>query len=107
MAEIYEIPITTDEPAFKLRTVLEDIELVLNLRWNSRQQRWILDIYSSDETALLLGLVLNINMELIRRFQIDGLPAGSLMLFRKTGQHIECDRDELGNQCALLYETSE
>jgi len=105
MAEIFEIPTNHDESDYKIRTVLEDIELVLRIRWNGRQQRWIMDILDSAEAVLLLGIVLNTNIEFIRRFQVEGLPPGLLMLFNKSGKFDECTFEGLGDTHALLYET--
>ena len=107
MAEIFEIPITSNDASFKIRTILEEIELVLMIRWNSRFQRWILDILDSGETALVLGIPMHINLELIFRFEVPGLPPGLLLLLDKTGGNVEAGRFDLGDRVALIYEESE
>lgn len=107
MATVYEIPLDSLNASVKIRTVLEDIELVLRFDWNERLERWVLYIYDAEENPLVLGLVLNINQELIRRFEIEGLPPGNLILYDAEGTETECGRDDLGDRCKLLYQDSE
>lgn len=101
-----EIPITDTESSFKIRTVLESIELVLRFDWNSRMEIWHLSILDSAETNLLMGLPMYVNRELISRFKINGLPPGRLMLYDASDTITECGRDDLGSRCKLIYEDS-
>lgn len=103
---VFEIPITADDPAFKIRTVLEDVQIVLSFTWNERDERWQISIMDPNENPLLMGCALNINWELIQRFEIPGLPPGGLMLFDTSGKNKEAGRDDLGVRCKLIYQTS-
>ena len=106
---IYLVPIEVDEDlsSFKIRTELDSVAMVLRFDWNEREERWSMTIYDADETTLVAGLPLHVNLELIGRFEIDGLPLGGLMLYDASGQNEECGRDDLGDRCLLLYESSE
>lgn len=104
MAELLEIPIIFDEPSFKIRTILEGATLILRFDWSTRQERWSLSIYDGDGNALILGLPLHIDMEVISRFEITGLPPGRLFLYDTTGAHVEAGRDDLGDRCRLFYQ---
>ena len=106
MPEYLEIPLNADEPSFKLRTVLEDVEVVLLIHWNTRSSRWNLSIMDSTETPLLMGIPLHVDTEILERFEIDGLPPGRLFLYDLTTKSMECGRDELGDRCRLIYQTS-
>jgi hypothetical protein len=107
MNEIFEIPLEVDEDYhFKLTTVLEDIQLILRFDWIERQLRWVLSIYDANEVLLVASLPLNINVELIERLEIIGLPPGRLILYDTTEKFIECGFKDLGDRCKLLYEMS-
>lgn len=106
MPEIFEIPIereNDDDPSFKIRTTLEEIELVLKFDWNTREERWSISVYDSLENPLFVGQVLTINNEIFERFEIEGLPPGKLMLFDTSNKVIECGLEDFGNRCRLLY----
>lgn len=106
MADLLEIPMTAEETSFKIRVILEGIQLILRIDWIERELRWMLSIYNAQETPLLLGLPMNINTELIERFEIDGLPPGKLLFYDSTGGSIEAGRDDLGDRAKLIYQTS-
>lgn len=103
----FEIPITLSEPSFKIRTILEDVQLFLRFDWNGRDIRWNLSIYDTSENPLVVGLPMNVNTELVERFEIDGLPPGLLMLYDTSGKNLEAGRDDLGDRCKLVYLTSD
>lgn len=103
MADIFDIPITNVESSFKIRTILEDVELVLRFDWNGRDSRWQLSVMDAQETPLVMGLALNVNTELIHRYEIEGLPPGRLALYDTSGKFLEAGRDDLGGRCKLLY----
>lgn len=102
-----EIPIQVGDASFKIRTILEDIQLVMKFDWNGRDTKWNVSIYDTSENPLVLGLPLNINTELLARFEIVGLPPGLMMLFDSSGKNEEAGRDDLGDRCKLIYLTSD
>ena len=85
MAEILNIPLDSENASFKIRTILEDIELVLLISWNTRAERWYLTIMNATEVTLLAGIPMHVDTEFIERFQIDGLPPGKLLLYDAGG----------------------
>lgn len=106
MPEILEIPLSKEDNSFKIRVILEGIQLVLRLDWVERDLRWTISIFDAQETALVVGLPMNINTELIARFEIDGLPPGKLFLYDSSGGWAEAGRDDLGDRAKLLYQNS-
>lgn len=103
----FEIPITDDSPSFKIRTILESVQVVFRFDWNGRDLRWALSIYDTSENPLALFLPMNINTELLERFEIVGLPPGLMMLYDTSGKNDEAGRDDLGDRCKLVYVTSD
>lgn len=103
---LFRIPIDETAALFKIRTVLDTVEVVLRFEWNGRENRWTLHILDAQENPLLMGLVLNINSELIERFEIPGLPPGLLVLYDTSDKNQECGRNDLGKRCVLMYESA-
>lgn len=101
---IIQIPIDSTNMSFKLRTDLEDTTYVFELYWNDRLSKWHINIMDADENPLLMGAPLNINMDILYRFQIPGLPPGRLMLYDASEGNVEATRTSLGDDALLLYE---
>jgi hypothetical protein len=104
---VIEIPLVNNEPRFKIRTILDDLELVLKFDWNDRAQRYQMSIYDSNESALIEGICLNVDTELLKRFTIDGVPKGHLVLYDTSGLHEEAGIGDLGDRCKLVYKPAE
>ena len=107
MAEIQEIPLTSDNKFFTISVELDGDSFILKFSWNGRFNRWMLGIYDADENPIKTGLPLHINWDVFGRFADDDLPQGLLMLYDTTGGNEECGEDELGGRCKLLYYTAE
>jgi len=107
MGEIFQIPITATDASFKIRTSLEGTDYVLRFDWNGRDECWQMGIMDSTETPIVMGIPLNINSNLIGRFEIPELPPGLLMLYDTSDNNEEAGRDDLGDRAVLLYEASE
>ena len=106
MPDILRIPVTPDEPAFKIRTTLEGRDFVLAFNFNGRMNRWTIGFYDANETPIAIGIPMNIDSSLLRLYVQSELPPGELILFDTSERHIECGRDELGKRCEVLYQTS-
>lgn len=105
MSELQEIPINFQEPHLKLRVILDNIQVVMQIDWNDEDSRWQISISDANENPLVMGLAMNINEELIQRFSITGLPLGQLVFLNTTGKDDEAGIDDLGNKCRLFYQT--
>jgi hypothetical protein len=103
MATLYEIPVNRERgrPSLRMRTLLDQVELLIDLDWNTRMERWHASFYDADEKPLLMGIPLNVNTEIFSRFKIEGLPPGKLVLF--DSQNRECGLEDLGDRCKLYY----
>ncbi len=104
MAELFEIPIDTEDANFKIRTELDDVQYVLRLRWNTRSEKWIFSILDSAENLLAGGLKINVNADLLGAFNATSpFPPGPLFLWDKKDLGGEAGRDDLGKDYGLYY----
>lgn len=106
MSEIQKIDINAEFASFKIKTDIEDVSYILRFDWNTRTERWYIGIYDSDENAIQIGIPMNVDCDLISRFAETELPPGILILLDTSGLHSEAGRDDLGDRCVLLYQTS-
>jgi len=107
MPEIFQIPLVQDEASFKIRTVLDGVQVVLGVDWNTRNERWHLSTYDANGAPLLLRQPLNINTEIWDRFEIVGLPPGKIMLYDTKDESAEAGFEDLDDRCVLIYQSAE
>lgn len=104
---ILRIPVNADQADLKLRTELEGITYVLRIYWNTRAERWFIEILDADENPMLMGTPLNVDTDFLSRFRIEGLMPGILILYDAGEENQEATRDSLGDRHLLLYLESE
>lgn len=107
MADIIRIPVDPNQTHFEFRTTLEEVDFVFSFRWNNRMSRWIMDIKDAEESPLILGQPLNVNVDYLARFKVDGLPDGQILFVDATGSEGEAGVEDLGDSHFLGYITSE
>lgn len=95
---------TTDEPHLVQTTQLEGQSYTFEFNWNSRTDRWTLNISNVDGTRILDGATLAIGIDLIRTIPstFDYVPPGRLYVAGKDDPTI----DTIGSTF-LLYEESD
>jgi hypothetical protein len=101
--QIYEIPLTSGDPSFKMRTELDGDQYVLNFHWNTRDSRWYMSFYDANELPLVCGIPMLVDGDLIHRFAITGMPTGYLIFSDTSGASEECGYDDIGDRCKLYY----
>lgn len=103
MADVFEIPLDPTESSIKLKTKLSDEEFVLHVFWNGRMARWMLNFFTANEEPILMGLPLNMGVNLFGRFKDDRIPPGVMLFFDVTRKTAEAGRNDLGVTHKLVY----
>lgn len=87
---------------------LEGVLFTLDLRWNSRAQAWVLDLYDGGGALLAGGLRLVADAPLLERFGArTDFPPGELIAFDTSGRGQDPGHADLGTRVPLLYLTAE
>jgi len=73
------------------------------LTYRERQESWYLDLYGSDDSALIMGKRLSINWPILTGHVNAGLPPGQILLLDSSASEAECSYADLGNRCLLVY----
>lgn len=92
-----------DYPSFEQVVVLDDISLHIEIRYNSRDSAWMMDIYDGDDSPIVQGIKLVPNWELIGRFKDTRLPGGLLFAVDISGEGADIQRNDLIEKVKLVY----
>jgi hypothetical protein len=101
------IPTLSDGTAFYTQRVnLDGSDYTFDFRWNTRLQRWYLNLYDSAGTLLAASLKIVLNWPLLHYLHArDGMPAGELWCI-SLGSSVEPPGlDDMGEglRCELTY----
>ena len=99
----YELPIRGDLPSQTMILTLDSVLYQLALRYNERAESWVLDLFTVDGEALLLGTRVVPAWNLLWRGTDPRLPPGILMLHDRTGSAEPPGPKDLGTRHTLLY----
>jgi len=101
-----EIPIRTDIPAYQFQITLEGTVYTLHFHYNTRAERWVMDVNNVDDEPIVVGVPLLYGLPLLDRYQDERLPLGSFMILDETGEERNPTRDGFGSDFKLLYRES-
>ena len=99
----FEIPVPSNERAFRLRADLEGETYELEFSWNSRTSQYTLIVRDSVGTDLISTAVVG-NSDLLTRFKNELLPPGNLVVFDSTGQQREPTLADFGKEFLVYYQ---
>jgi hypothetical protein len=97
------MPLRNDLPAYRFKLDLSGTVYTLAFRYNTRMQRWIMDLMDASGTPLIMGSVLLLRTPLLNRFVIDELPPGVLLAYDDTDKDTQPTRNSFDNDHSLLY----
>jgi hypothetical protein len=103
---IQKIPVDSILSNKEFRTELDGIFYLLAFRFNSRALVWMMNISDEDSNIIIAGIPLVLGVDLLGRFQDTKLPPGSLFVNNFSEANIEANRDNLGEDVLLLYNTA-
>jgi hypothetical protein len=103
MADLIEIPLSSDFPSQKFTVTILEKVYTMQVRWNDRFARWIWDIMDENENNIVMGIPLHINSDIVGRFRDQRLPRGQFIFYDTSEKVVEAGRDDLGDRCKLLF----
>ncbi len=99
----YKTDAENQQPVYDYTIPLGERTYRVKITYMTRQARWYLNLYAIDDTPLIKGIFLAVNLRLLQYLQIEGLPEGDLMLMDLSDAGTECGWADLGNRCELAY----
>jgi len=93
---------TSEEPNLVQTTQLDGQTFVFEFRWNSREDRWSLDLYNEDGNEIFRGQMLTLGTNLLRSVPstLSYVPPGILFLAGENDPTL----DTIGN-VNLIYDS--
>lgn len=98
-----EVPVRNDLSWYSELVDLAGVIYLLTFAWNTRDERWYMDIAQEDGTTLINGIPLVVDFPLLSRFASNLLPAGMLMAVDNTGGGEEAEDEDLGDRVKLIF----
>lgn len=101
---ILQIP-TFDSPFYTQVIDLDGVDYLFDFRYNQRENAWYFSIALVDETPLVSGIKIVVNVGLLQRFPSPLLPPGLLIALSNTTDQSPPGIGELGttSRVTLLY----
>ena len=97
------IPLTPAATNYRLRVPLDDQLYLFDIRWNSRDQAFYMDVLNIDETPIVHGLKLVLGASPGRtrahKFFIDHM----FRMIDSTGEGVDATFDDIGKRVNLLH----
>lgn len=102
MASI-QIPVLPSVGSYRFATVIETVAYIFDVRWNTRDQAWYLDVLEVDETPIMRGMKILLGVYLGRRSSHPLFMNGVLVASDMSAQGKEAGFDDLGTRVLLQY----
>ena len=92
-----------DDPYFEQTVTLGLASFMITCCWNVRDEAWYVSVYKSDETPLVIGKKLTIDVNVLSDVYDDGKPDGGLYAI-VMGNNIDViTRNNMGSEVELVY----
>ena len=99
------LPLIPSVPNYRVSTALENTQYIFDVRWNSRDLSWYLDISTETDEPIRVGMRIMLGTILGARSTDPRMPPGMLIAADLTNTGIDAGFDDLGTRIAVLYYT--
>jgi hypothetical protein len=101
---IKEIAVISSLPNYEFKTDLDSVTYILALRYNSRMDRWIMDIKTEDDDPIIMGRPILLGVSLLAQYVDPRLPDGDIFAINLGTTIQEAGKEDLGSNVLLLYQ---
>ena len=95
------IPFTT-YPSVTKEVAFDGDIYKLSFTWNDRMEAWVLSFLTLQDVAILTGIKLVLNYELIRMYRHLNIPQGNLFVFDLSDNENKIGYEDFSNERQLL-----
>jgi hypothetical protein len=104
---VFTLPSIQDSPHYDFVVELDGATYLVELKWNEREAAWYLSIGADEDTPLVAGKKVVLNIPLISRHRDSRLPPGALIALDTSGKDEPPGLDDLGRRVVLTYSDEE
>lgn len=101
------LPFEPSTPNYRVATTLGELVFIFDVRWNTRDAAWYLDIRSVDETLIAAGIKVVLGTLLGKRYTSPLLPDGILFAADLAGTGVDPGLDDLGDRVRVYFRPTE
>lgn len=98
-----QIPLIPTTPNYRVGTTLNGTNVVLDVRWNGRDEAWYMDILTEEGDPIRLGVKLVLGAVIAGRVTSALFPRGYIMAADLTGKGQDAGLDEMGDRVQVLF----
>ena len=101
----YTIPVDSIFNWYTFNVTLSGVAYTLRFRFNTRSNRWIMDIADASNNDILNGMTMLINVDLTYNYRtaISKLPPGQFFVIDNTGKNNQPTQYSFGTTHSLVY----
>jgi hypothetical protein len=105
--KIVSVPIDSVLTNKQIRTEFDRKFYLLDFRYNTRADIWMMNIYDENSAIIITGIALLLGVDLLSIYQDERLPPGPLFLMNLKNSTTEANRDNFGTDVLLFYGNTE
>lgn len=103
MGTYFQVPARNDLPWYKFKITLSNVIFTLHFRFNSRSNRWIMDINDPSDNPILSGIPVLIQRNLTSQYTTFTVPAGTFFAIDDTNKDTQPTQFSFGTDHSLWY----
>ena len=101
--KFFGIYASNTQSCYRQDVTLSGARYVLELRYNTRMGRWLLDVLTTAEQPIVQGLPLLINTNLVTQYPAQALPPGALFVLDNSGNDLQPGLPSFLQSHVLVY----
>jgi hypothetical protein len=102
-ASLFTIPINVKLPWQQFKITLSGVIFTLEIRYNGRMDRWVMNINDASGNQILQGIVLLISRDLTSQYVTLSIPTGVFFATDDTKKDIQPGQNSFGVDHSLFY----
>lgn len=99
------LPLVPSIPNYRVSTTLDDTQFIFDLRWNTRDNAWYMDVSTEADEIIRYAIKIVRGAPLGRRTADPRFPTGLLVAAASDGSTTEAGLNDLGTRVQVLYYT--
>lgn len=99
----FEIPLRHDLPFYKFRINLSGVTYSLEIRYNGRMNRYIMNVNDAQNNQILSGLPVLINRNMTGQYRTLSIPVGTFFSVDDTNQGVQPTQYSFGLTHTMVY----
>lgn len=104
---VQQLPLIPSEPNYRFGTALNGKQVIIDVRWNGRDEAWYLDLLTEDEEPIRTGMKVVLGTILGGRSANADFPVGVFVASDLSGEGREATLDDLGVRVLVHFMTPE